>query len=72
MSHQFVTLLSCGIQADGIVHLVIGGIRHFLVAAIHAARTCIDQMLHTYFPLIIRMTTSLQNVVKTNEIGSNV
>ena len=34
MGHQLVALLRCGIEAHGIVYLVICRIRHFLVAAI--------------------------------------
>ena len=34
MGHQLVALLRCGIEAHGIVYLVVCRIRHFLVAAI--------------------------------------
>ena len=34
MSHQLVALLRCGIEAHGIVYLVVGRVWHFLVAAI--------------------------------------
>ena len=36
MSHQFVALLGGGIEGHWIIHLVVGGVRHFLVAAIDA------------------------------------
>lgn len=32
--HQFVALLCCSVEADGVVHLVVCGVRYFLVAAI--------------------------------------
>ena len=72
MSHQFVAFLCCGIQADGIVYLVICRVGHFLVAAIDAARTGIDQMFYTCLSVVVTMAASLQDVVETDEVRGNV
>ena len=35
MSHQLIALLGSGIEADGIIHLVIGRLRYLLIATIN-------------------------------------
>ena len=72
MGHQFVALLGGGIEADGIVHLVIGAIRHFLVAAVHAATAGVNQVLHSGLPVTVAVAASLQDVVKTDKVRSYV
>jgi len=37
--HQLVALLGGGVEAHGVVHIVVGAEGHFLVAAIDAAAT---------------------------------
>jgi hypothetical protein len=66
MRHEFVALLSSGIEGNGVVNLVIGRVRHLLVAAIDRGRRGIDEMLN----LVI--ATSLEDVVETYEIRLNV
>ena len=48
VSHQLVALLCCGIEADGIVHFVVGGVGNLLVTAVNAAAGGIDEMLDTF------------------------
>ena len=66
MGHQLIALFCGGIEADGIVHLVVCGIGHFLVAAIDRGAAGIDQVLHFV------MAASLQNVVETYQVTLDV
>ena len=45
MRHQLVALLRGGIEAHGVVHLVVRGIGHFLVAAVDATAAGIHEVL---------------------------
>ena len=66
MRHKFVALLGGGIQRYGIVDFVIGRIRNLLVAAIHARRTRIDEMLD------FKVAASFENVVESDEVALDV
>ena len=66
MGHQLITLLGSGIEADGIIYLVIGGIRYLLITAIDGRTAGIDQMLHRM------MTTSFQDVVEAYQVTLNI
>ena len=66
MSHEFVALLGSGIEGNRVVHLVVGRVRHLLVAAIDRGRRGIDEVLN----LVI--ATSLEDVVETYEIRLDV
>lgn len=46
MCQQFVALLRGGIEADGVVHLVVGRVGYLLVGAIDAGRGGIDEVLY--------------------------
>ena len=46
MRQQFVAFLCGGIEADGVVHLVVGAVGHFLVGAVNAGRGGIDEVFH--------------------------
>ena len=50
MCEEFVALLGRRIQAHWIIHPIIRAERDFFVAAVHAARAGIDQMLHRMMP----------------------
>ena len=63
MRHQFVALLRGGIEAHGVVHFVIRGIGHFLVAAIDAAAAGI----HEVFYLVV--AASLEEVVEADKVA---
>ena len=66
MRHQLVALLGSGIEADGVIHLVIRGIGYLLVAAIDRGAAGIHQVLHFV------MAASLQNVVETYQVTLDV
>ena len=66
MCHQFVALLGSGIEADRIVHTVIGAERHLLVSAIDATGTAEYQMLHGI------VAASFEDIVETNDVALNV
>ena len=66
MRHQFVALLRGGIEGYGVVHLVVRGVRHLLVAAIDRGGRGIDQM----FDFVV--TASLQDIVESDEVALDV
>lgn len=63
MRHQFVAFLRSGIEGYGVVHLVIGGVRNLLVAAIDRGRRSIDQMLDFV------VTAGLQNIIESDKVA---
>lgn len=66
MGHQLVALLRGGVEAHGVVHLVVCRIRHLLVAAIDGRGRGIDQMLH--FVVAAR----LEDVVESDEVALDI
>ena len=66
MRHQLVALLRRGIEGYGIVHLVVGGVRHLLVAAIDRGGRGIDQMLD------LVVTASLQDIVEADKVALDI
>lgn len=66
MRHQLVALLRGGIERYGIVHLVVRGVRHLLVAAIDRGGRGIDQMLDFV------VTAGLQDIVESDKVALNV
>ena len=66
MCHQLIALLGSGIEADGVIHLVLRGIGYLLVAAIDGGTAGIHQVLHFV------MAASLQNVVETYQVTLDV
>ena len=66
MCHQLIGLLGSRIQRNRIVHLVIGGVGHLLVAAVDRAGRCIHQMLHGI------MAAGFQNVIEANHVTLDV
>ena len=69
MGQKLVRLLGSGIKAHRIIHLVIGGIGHLLIAAVYGRAGGVDQMFNTLCALIIGMTAGLKDIVKSDEIG---
>ena len=61
--HQLVALLRGGIEAHGVVHLVVRGIGHFLVAAVDAAAAGIHEVLY------LVVAASLEEIVEANEVA---
>ena len=47
MRQQFVTLLRGSIEADGVVHLVVGRVGYLLVGAVNAGRRGIDEVFYS-------------------------
>lgn len=66
MRHQLVALLRRGIEGYRIVHLVVRGVRHLLVAAIDRGGRGIDQMLDFV------VTAGLQDIIETDKVALNV
>ena len=66
MGHQLVALLRGGVEAHGVVHLVICRIGHFLVTAIYGRGRGIDQMFHFV------VAAGLEDVVETDEVALDV
>ena len=66
MGHKLVALLRCGIEAHGVVHLVVCRIGHFLVTAIYGRGRGIDQMFH------FMMATRLEDVVESDEVALDI
>jgi len=63
MCQKLVALLRGGVEADRVIHLVVGGVGHLLVAAIDAAAAGIDEVLHAV------VAAGLQDVVETDEVA---
>ena len=66
VGHELVGLLGGGIEGDGIVYLVVGGIGDLLVGAIDGGAGGIDEMLD------LMMAASLEDVVEADEVGLDV
>lgn len=66
VSHQFVALLRSGIEADGVVHLIIRGIGYFFVTSIDAATAGIHEMLH------VMVATSFEDIIEAYEIALHI
>ena len=66
MGHQLVALLRGGVEAHGVVYLVVCRIGHLLIAAIDGRGRGIDQMLH--FVVAAR----LEDVVESDEVTLDV
>lgn len=66
MGHQLVALLGGGIEAHGIVYLVVSRVWHFLVAAIDGRGRGIDQMFH------LMVAARFEDVVKSDEVALDV
>ena len=57
VSHQFVAFLGCCIKTHGVIHTIVSTEGHLLVAAVHAGRRGIYQVLDA---LILRFFSSLR------------
>ena len=66
MCHQLVALLGSGIEADGVIHLVIRRIGYLPVAAIDGGTAGIDQVLHCM------VAASLQDIIETDQVARYV
>ena len=66
MGHELVALLGGSVEGDRVIHLVLGGIGHLLVAAVDGGRRRVHQMLHRM------MAAGFQNVVETDEVRFDI
>ena len=72
VGQQLVALLGGSVEADGVVHLVVGGVRHFLVGAVDAGRGGVDQMLHAGASSVVAVAAGLQDVVESDQVALDV
>ena len=80
VSEELVALLGGRVQAHGVVHPVVRAERDFLVAAVHAAGTGVDQVLDPAVPgipgrsgdAVIRVPTGLQDVVEPDHVALDI
>lgn len=63
VGHQLVALLGGGVEAHGVVHLIVGAVRHFLVGAVDARAACVDQMVDGV------VAACLEDVVESYEVA---
>lgn len=63
VGHQLVALLGGGVEAHGIIDFVVGAVRHFLVGAVYARATGIDQMVDGI------VAACLEDVVESYEVA---
>ena len=66
MGHQLVALFRGGVEAHGVVHLVVCRIGHFLVAAIYGRGRGIDQMFH------LVVAACFEDVVESDEVALDI
>ena len=66
MGKELVALLGSGIEADRIIHAVVGAEGHLLVSAIDTAGTGIDQVLHR------EVATGLQDIVEAHHVAHDI
>ena len=66
---QLVALLGGGVEADGVVHHVVGGVRHLPVGAVDAGRGGVDQMLHAGASSVVAVAAGLQDVVESDQVA---
>lgn len=66
MGHQLVALLRGGVEAHGVVYLVVCRIGHLLIAAIDGRGRGIDQMFH------LVVTAGLKDVVEPYEVALDI
>ena len=63
VGHQFVTLLRGGVEAHGVVHLVVRRIGHLLVASVDRGTAGVDQVLHFV------VAAGFEQVVEPDEVA---
>lgn len=66
MRHQFIALLRGGIEADGIVYLVVCGIGYLLVAPVDAAAAGIHEVLH------LVVAAGLEDIIETDKVALHI
>ena len=69
VGHEFIALFGGGVEADGVVHLVVCGIRDLFVGAVHTGRTGVDQVPHARRTAVIGVAAGFEDVVETGQVG---
>ena len=69
VGQKLVALLGGGVEADGVVHLVVGGVRHLPVGAVDAGRGGVDQMLNAGASSVVAVAAGLQDVVESDQVA---
>ena len=69
VGQQLVALLGRGVEADGVVHLVVGGVWHLPVGAVDAGRGGVDQMLHAGASSVVAVAAGLKDVVESDKVA---
>ena len=69
VGQQLVALLGGGVEADWVVHLVIGGVRHLPVGAVDAGRGGVDQVLHAGASSVVAVAAGLKDVVESDQVA---
>ena len=72
MCQQLVGFFGGSIQRYRIIYLVISGIRHFFIRAIHAGAGGIYKMLYALSAVVIGVAAGFQNIVKANKVTFDV
>ena len=66
VGHELVALFGGGVQRYGVIDFVVGGVRDFLVAAVHAGGASVDEV----FDFVV--AAGFQNVVESDEVALDV
>ena len=68
--HELVALFGGGVQRNGVVHLVVGGVGDFLVAAVNAGRACVHEVFEYAFACAV--AAGFEDVVEADEVALDV
>ena len=72
MCQKLVTLLCGGIEADGVVVVVLCWIWNFFIVAIDTAGTGINEVPNTLSTFVIAVSARFKDVVKPEDVALNV
>ena len=72
MCHQLITFLRRRIEGYRIVNFIIRRIRNLFIGAIDRRGTGIHQMLDTSSALVVRVATSLQDVIEAYQVRLDI
>lgn len=72
MRQELIGFLGSGVERHWMVYLIIGTEGYLLVASVDRARGCVDEVLYTSIPSVIRMAASFQDIIKTDQVATDV
>ena len=64
--HELVALLGGGIEAHGVIHIVVGGEGNFCIATVNARRAGINEMFNRI------VAAGFENVIESDDIAFNI